>query len=352
MMFARRILPLLFLAAGLAPAAASATDVTMHGSIGYDVSGSQVTITVDQIVNNSSDTRSGTLYLTLWATTSSSPTGSGYELAQVALGELEPNEYYYDVVQTTGFSAPPDGTYYIHLLLSEYPALDSYIDSITFSGTQTFDSGGSGGGGDGGSGGDGGDGGSGGGSDSGGSGGGSLEIRGDVILTYTGGFIDEIAFEGEFSGSDLISIYNGGSSHTGNLKIRVVASEDPYSGGTITGYRMADYDLPEGLPAGSWYADFVANVEPLSTHPEYGDYYVYVLVMEQASDGEYYIDTWAGSGELRTLGCGSSSSCLGGGSDGGSDDSGGSGGGGAIHPLFLLLALAGFRLVSRRRRAL
>lgn len=347
MMAGKRLLPLLLAFAGLAPAVASATDVTMNGNIGYDASGGTVTITVDQITNNSSDTRSGTLYLTLWATSSSSPAGSGYELAQVALGELQPNEYYYDVVQTTSFTTPPDGTYYVHLLLSEYPDLDSYIDSITF-GTETFGSGG--GGGDGGDGGSGGGGGGGGDTDGGGSGGGSLEIRGDVILTYTGGFIDEVAFEGEFSGSDLISIYNHGSSYTGSLKIRVVASEEPYYGGTITGYRMADYDLPEGLASGSWYADFVANVAPLSTHPEYGDYYVYVLVMEQASDGEYYIDTWAGSGQLKTLGCGSSVSCLGGGSDDGSDDSGGGGGGGAIHPLFLLLALAAPALRTRRRR--
>lgn len=335
----RKLASLFLLVAMLFPVAALATDVTMSGNIGFEISGGQVEITVDQITNNTSDTRSGTLYLTLWATTSSSPTGSGYELGQVALGELDPNEYYYDVVQYATFSEPPAGTYYVHLLLNEYPDLDSYIDSITFSGTQTF---GSGGGGDSGGGG-------GGGSDSGGSGGGSLQIRGGVVLNYTAGFIDTVEFEGEFSGTDLISIYNAGSSHTGNLRIRVVASEDIYSGGTLSGYRMADYDLPEGLPAGSWYADFTADVEALSTHPEYGDYYVYVLVMEQASDGEYYIDTWAGNDQLKTLGCGSSADCVGGG-DSDDSDSGGGGGGGALHPLFLLLALAGTAFVSRRRR--
>src|SRR5690606_4258709 len=73
--------------------AIASTPVQFEGSTSFEASGGQVTIQVDKISNTSSDTTSGTLFLILWATSGSSPTGTGHELASVQLGELEPNEY-------------------------------------------------------------------------------------------------------------------------------------------------------------------------------------------------------------------------------------------------------------------
>ncbi|HEX6929300.1 MAG TPA: MYXO-CTERM sorting domain-containing protein [Gammaproteobacteria bacterium] len=322
---------------------ASSTDVVFEGSASYEASGSSVTIEVDRVSNNSADTTSGTLFLTLWATSTSSPIGSGYELANVELGELAPFEYFYDIVQTTTFVAPPDGTYYVHLLLVEYPDTSTIVDHITF-GSQVFSGGGGGGGGDDGGGDDGGGDGGTGGTDS----GADLSIVGDAYPVYASdGYITLINFPGEMIGTDAVSIINEGASTSGALRARVVASDDRYSGGTLTGYRMADYDLPQPLGAGEHYADFMGQVTPLDSHPAFGEYYVYTLLMERASDGEYYIVDYREWDGLQTVGCGPTADCVGG-DDSSSDD----GGGGMLHPA-LLLILAGLGLlagVARRRR--
>lgn len=115
---------------------AGMTDVELGGYIAFDVSGGQVTMEVEEVMNYSSSTTSGTLYLTLWITEDATPEGNGHEIAEVSLGELGPGQYFYDVVKTTDYIPPSEsGTYYVHLLLTEYPNMDSFIDSVTFSGT-------------------------------------------------------------------------------------------------------------------------------------------------------------------------------------------------------------------------
>jgi hypothetical protein len=61
----------------------SGSSMSMDGSVGYSVSGSNLTMTVDSIVNSGNGT-SGTLQLSLWATTSRY---SGGELTGYILGE-------------------------------------------------------------------------------------------------------------------------------------------------------------------------------------------------------------------------------------------------------------------------
>lgn len=321
----------------LLPLQALATPVVIEGAASFEVTGTSVVIEVDQVTNQSSDTTSGTLFLALWATTTSSPVGSGYELAYVELGELSPNQYFYDIVKVTDFTPPPDGTYYIHLTLHEYPDLSTISDSVTF-GQQVFESGGTGG-----DGGDGGDGGTGGGGGSGGATG--LTIIGDAIPAYTAdGYIAEVHFPGEQYSIGTVSIINERATSTGSLKVRVVASDERYTGGTLSGYRMADYDLPQSLGAGEHYADFVAYVSPLDTHPDFGQYYIYVLLMELDTDGEYKIVDYREWDGLSTLGCGATSDCL---YDDSGDSSDDGGGGGPLGPL-LLLVLAGAGLARRR----
>ncbi|HEX7048513.1 MAG TPA: hypothetical protein VF275_13180 [Gammaproteobacteria bacterium] len=324
----------------LLPAFAFAgTPVVIEGSASYSASGSQVTISVDRVTNTSSDTTSGTLYLTLWATSGSSPFDTGHELASVQLGELAPGEYFYDIVQTASFTPPPNGTFYIHLLVVEYPDFDTVLDHVTF-GTETFGS-------TGGSGGGGGDSGGGdtGGGDTGSGGNGDLNIVGDALPVYDmEGYIALIAFEGEMVGSDMISIINEGTTTSGALRARVVASNERYTGGTLTGYTLADYDLPEALGPGEWYADFQAPVTPADTHPSFGEYYVYTLLMERGTDGQYYIVDYREWSGLQTVGCGPTVDCV-----VGEDPAEEEGGGGPLQP-FLLLMLAGFGAGARFMR--
>jgi MYXO-CTERM domain-containing protein len=305
--------------------------LVLEGSSSYTAMGDQVVIELDRVSNTSSTRTTGTLFLTLWATTSSSPDASGYELASVSIGELDPNQYFYDIVQATDFTPPPAGTYYVHLLLEEYPNLSTIVDYITY-GQETFS--GSGGG------------------DNGDDTGGTLSIVGTASPTYNSqGYVTEVRFPGESRSQGTVSVLNSGTSTSGALKVRVVATDEPYSGGTLSGYRMAEYDLPQALGAGEHYADFVGATTALSTHPDYGRYYVHVLLMELQPNGEYLIVDHRSSSGTVTLGCGATADCLTGddGSSGGGSSSGGDdgGGGGAAGPALLLLLLG--LALSRRR---
>lgn len=124
----------------------SLSHITMSGSVGYSISGGTATLTVDQINNNGS-TSTDTIYLKLWATTDSSPEGSGYTIAEAAVGSLGPGGSFHNVSESTSESAPPDGTYYFHMLLVEGAGSTTYSDSLTFDEQETYDSGSTGGGG-------------------------------------------------------------------------------------------------------------------------------------------------------------------------------------------------------------
>lgn len=315
-----------FLAAVLvAPLSAHATNVTIDGSVGFDASDGQVTITVDQVTNNTSDTTSGTLFLTLWATTSSSPGGSGYELASVQLGELAPNEYFYDIVQTTTFSPAPDGTYYIHLLLSEYPNTDSYIDYVTFPGTETFSAGTGGGGGGGGDGG-------------GGDGGGDtgyITIEGNVSYEVIG---DVVALE-------VDRVANNSSSTTSGtlfLKLWATTTSSPVG----SGYELASSELGT-LSPGTYYYDIIRSMD--FTAPPQGTYYVHLIVTEYPNT-DTILDSVTFPSTAYFAGSNDGGSGGGGGNDDDDNDSGGDdGGGGALHPLWLLV-VGGLVVATRRRR--
>lgn len=124
----------------------SLSHITMSGSVGYSISGGTATLTVDQIDNNGS-TSTDTIYLKLWATTDSTPDGSGYTIAEAAVGSLGAGGSFHNVSESASENVPPDGTYYFHMLLVEGAGSTTYSDSLTFDGQETYDSS-SGGGGD------------------------------------------------------------------------------------------------------------------------------------------------------------------------------------------------------------
>jgi hypothetical protein len=127
----------------------AANGLQIVGNFSYQISGGTVTVNVDNIRNNSSTRTTGTLRLELWATTSQPSREApftGYRLAVFAtFSPLAPSYYYYSIVRTSAFTAPPDGTYWMVLVLSEYdsvncPAADRFCisDSGIFPTQQTF----------------------------------------------------------------------------------------------------------------------------------------------------------------------------------------------------------------------
>ena len=115
--------------------------VEINGSFSYQRTGGRVRIQINQVSNSSSTRTTGTLHARLFATTSSRLEGSrGYWIASASFaqqftdnGRLPPNSSFNDVDLETDWEAPPPGTYYVFLVISEYPDLDTPLDSGRFS---------------------------------------------------------------------------------------------------------------------------------------------------------------------------------------------------------------------------
>lgn len=107
------------------PSAKNASNgLLMAGEFTYSFSGSASTITLDRIDNNSPTRTTGTLQLSAWAMTYRPARGdgvTGYRLANYAtLNQLQPRTYYSDIVRSGAYVRPPNGTYWIVLVLGEY----------------------------------------------------------------------------------------------------------------------------------------------------------------------------------------------------------------------------------------
>ncbi len=98
-------------------------------------SGNSVSGTLDRINNDSFTRTSGTLRLELWAVASPPGRGvsfTGYRLAVFpSLDSLLPRTFYSSLVGTAAMSYPPDGRWWLNLVLSEYdPANCSLSDGF------------------------------------------------------------------------------------------------------------------------------------------------------------------------------------------------------------------------------
>ncbi len=109
-----------------APAAVEktvASGLYMSGQFTYVFSGGNVSITLDQI-NNTRTNTTGTLRLSLWATTYQPARGAtftGFRLANFATFDpLPPNNYYYNITRSNSYAVPANGTYWILLSLDQY----------------------------------------------------------------------------------------------------------------------------------------------------------------------------------------------------------------------------------------
>lgn len=123
-----------------APCADAALDMIGNTSVSVHDDDTLIDVAVDQVCNTNSSGTSGTLYLDVWYTVSSSPAGTGYRGVRLTLGQLSAGFCYNNISYTNqAHAAPPDGTYYVHLLLVEYPNTSTFVDSTTYPNQFTFD---------------------------------------------------------------------------------------------------------------------------------------------------------------------------------------------------------------------
>ena len=117
-------------------------DISGIGS--YVRVGNLVTLGIDRIDHyiNPFYYQSGTLYLQLW--TCLTPynglqTSLGYKVAEATLDPLSAGYYYSNVSRTVPFFAPPNGTYYMVMVLAESDGYQPLtMDWFNFSNTETF----------------------------------------------------------------------------------------------------------------------------------------------------------------------------------------------------------------------
>lgn len=78
---------------------------------------------------------------------------------------------------------------------------------------------------------------------------------------------------------------------TGPLKLSLWASDEPYFGGSISGWCLCESFLGDGLAPGYGYPD-VETTAMRSSNPPSGEYRLILLALERHSDGEWYIVAW------------------------------------------------------------
>lgn len=245
----------------------SSSNFSLDCPCSYDLNNGLVTLKVSKVVNNQSNTTSGSLKLKLYATKQAYNGGSinGYVLAETNLGQLQPNTYFHSINRQPSFNQPPDGEYYLTLVLTEYNGQDYIVAYQKFSGTETFDSGNSGSG-------------SGGGN---GSGNASQNIDLECPCSYQ--------IEGSrvnIEAAKVSHLRTSGSS--GTLKLKLWATNSPYSGsGSINGYVIAEKQL-DPLQANQYYHS-IRFSEAYNTPPE-GSYSVTLTVTEVQNGQEYLMD--------------------------------------------------------------
>ena len=133
-----RLLPALLLAGASAKALAGSAD--LEGRLAYRIAGDHITVEIERISNNTSDTTTGRLYITVWMTVDSNLRTRGYRVARLRIigssdGTLKPGQYFSDLGWTLAYQAPPPGTYYIHFYTSQDPETNTVSDSHTFTST-------------------------------------------------------------------------------------------------------------------------------------------------------------------------------------------------------------------------
>ena len=235
-----RLLPLLLLAGAGAQAWAGSADI--EGRIAYSISGDRITVEIERIANNTSNTTTGTLYVTVWMTANSDLFSGGYRVARHRItgssnGQLEPGEYFGDIRWTLDYEAPPPGAYYVHFFTSQHPEPNTVLDSRTFPNTVDVAERG-----------------------------GPADIEGRIAYNISG---DRITVEIERIANNTSSTTTG----TLYVTVRMTASDDLFS----TGHRVARHRITGNsngqLEPGHYFGDIQRNLAYQRPLP--GTYYVH-----------------------------------------------------------------------------
>src|SRR5262249_2956788 len=110
--------------------------IQIIGLTTWQVMGSTVNLTVQQVNNVCDLGASGSLRLDLWATATPYGGGTidGYRFGTVSLNPLPAGYVYNNINRTVPYAKPPDGSYYVTLTLSEYHNGSYFIvDYINYS---------------------------------------------------------------------------------------------------------------------------------------------------------------------------------------------------------------------------
>ena len=122
-----------FLSVALALFSVQLCAQNLSGDWGYAIDGRQITLYGDKIENNNYSGRSGTLKVALWASDRQYNGGTinGYQLYEIQLDPLDAGYYYHDISNTGYCSYPPDGGYYLTILLLEYNNGFEIVDHLS-----------------------------------------------------------------------------------------------------------------------------------------------------------------------------------------------------------------------------
>jgi hypothetical protein len=114
-------------------------NLSFSGLTGYSISGGQVTLEVDRVSNSSSTRSSGTLYLSLVASSGDTPLGQNPVIARASLaqqfvnsGALPQNSSFSGVSVVADYVFPGYGAWNLFLVLSEFPDLNTILDSVAY----------------------------------------------------------------------------------------------------------------------------------------------------------------------------------------------------------------------------
>ena len=98
--------------------------LVMQGQFTYVLQNGVSSITLDRINNDSFSRTTGTLQLSLWATTYQPARGAGITGRRLAtyspLTALAPRTFYGSISRSASYARPPDGSYWLVLVLGEF----------------------------------------------------------------------------------------------------------------------------------------------------------------------------------------------------------------------------------------
>ena len=256
---------------------AAAQNIELDCPCGFAIQGASVTLTADAVINPRNGGRSGTLKLKLWATSSPYSGGSisGHIVGEYRFSDALNGRFRYtDLDLTVAYDRPPDGIYYMTMVVTEFNNGQDFIqDYITFDRTLTVGNGGTGAGG-------------------GGSNTASIELDCPCGFTISGASVNLRA-------DAVVNPRNGG--HSGTLKLKLWATSSPYSGGNIRGHIVGEYRFSDALNGGIRYTDLDLTVA--YDRPPDGTYYM-TMVVTEFNNGQDFIQDYLTFGRTLTVGNG------------------------------------------------